>query len=282
MKKIKFWQFAVIIAVGLTVGAVATNWFISNPSEQVASNLPVSVADADFRLPEFEGDMFTPQKAVYDGDKLVLTLRSNVLYPEPLEEVTLSKGAEQGTVTFDYTTEGDFNVIVTNPPVDIDNASLDLPAVSFSQDASISIDPTAETFIGPRDLTYRFIHRDSNNYSGEMRLRIEYEPDEPGSPSITGARLRAGEDSVHAIHTSGKFDASNRFIYGRLIFPIEAHQLMERDGVKLVITQYSEIVRDSVVMPVGLVSEDTESNGAPKGPGSGSESPTGPTGNTGN
>ncbi len=282
MKKIKLWQFAVIIAVGFTVGAVGTNWFINNPSEEVASNLSVGVAEADFQLPEYEGDMFTPQRAVYEGDKLVLTLRSNVLYPEPFEEVTLSKGAEQGAVSFSSITDGEFDVIVTNPPGDIDNATLDLPAVSFDQDASISVDPTAETFIGPMDFTYRFTHRESNNDSGTMRFRIEYEPDDPASPRITGARLHAGGESVYAIRAGGEFDSSNRFIFGRLVFPIEAQELMERDGVELVITKYSEIARDSVVMPVGLVSEDTGANGAPHGPGSGSDSPTGPTGNTGN
>ncbi|MCY4654349.1 MAG: hypothetical protein OXC95_14440 [Dehalococcoidia bacterium] len=280
MKKIKFWQFAVIIVVGFTVGATGTHLFINNPSEEVGSNLSVSVAEADFRLPEFEGDMFTPQKAVYDGDKLVLTLRSNVLYPETLEEVTLTEGAEHGTVKFDYTTDGDFNVIVTNPPGDIDNASLDLPAVSFYQYASISVDPTAETFIGPRDATYRITDRDSNSDSGTQRFRIEYEPDDPASPRITGAKIQAGEVEVYAIRAGGKFDSANRFIFGRLVFPIEAEELMERDGVELVITRYSEIVRDSVAMPVGLVSEGTGSSGDPKGPGSGS--PNGPTGNTEN
>ena len=281
MKKIRFWQFAVIIAVGFTTGAVGTRWFINNPSEEVVSNLSVSVAEADFRLPEYEGDMFTPQKAVYDGDKLVLTMRSNVLYPETLEEVTLTEGAERGTAEFDYTTDGDFNVIVTNPPGDIDNATLDLPAVSIEQMASISVDPTADSLTGPRDATYRITHRGSSSDSGTLHFRIDYEPDDPSSPSISHAKIQTGEDSVHAIGTEGKFDTYNRFIFGRLVFPIEAQELMERDGVELVITQYSEIVRDSVAMPVGLVSEGMGSGGAPKGPGSGSESPTGPTGNAG-
>ena len=68
----------------------------------------------------------------------------------------------------------------------------------------------------------------------------------------------------------------------RLVFPVEAKPLMEHDDGDLVIIQYSEIVKNSVAMPVGLVSEGKESNGDPKGPGSDSDSPTGPTGNTGN
>ena len=282
MKKIKFWQFSIIIAVGFTLGAVGTHWFINNPSEEVGSNLSVGIAEADFRLPEYEGDMFTPQKAVYDGDKLVLTLRSNALHPQVLEEVTLAEGSERGAVDFDYTTAGDFNVIVTNPPGDLDNATLDLPAVSIEHLASISVDPNADTLTGPGDRTYRITHRGSSRDSGTLEFRIDYEPDDPSSPSISHAKIQAGQDSVHAIGTEGKFGASNQFIFGRLIFPIEAQELMERDGVELVITQYSEIVRDSVAMPVGLVSEGTIPNGAPKGPGSESESPIGPTGNVGN
>ena len=192
------------------------------------------------------------------------------------------RGAERGAVNFGYTTDGDFNVVVTNPPADIDNALLDLPAVSFSQQGSISVDPTAGTFTGPDDATYTITYRGSSTDSGTSRFRIDYEPDDPASPRITGARIHAGGESVYAIRAGGKFDSANRFIFGRLVFPIEAQELMERDGVELVITRYSEIVRDSVAMPVGLVSEDTESNGAPNGPGSGSDSPTGPTGNTGN
>lgn len=282
MRKFKFWQFATIIAIGFTIGAVGTQWYIKDRPEDTRSNPSVSIVEADFRLPEYEGDMFTPQKAVYDDGKLVLTLRSNVLYPEPIEDVTLAKGAERGTVIFDSIGEGEFNVIVTNPPGDLDNATLDLPAVSIEHLASISVDPTAETFAGPGGETYRVTHRGSSSDSGTQRFRIDYEPDDPSSPSISHAKIQAGEDSVHAIRAGGKFDSSNRFIFGRLVFPIEAQELMERDDVELVITQYSEIVRNSVAMPVGLVSEGTGSSGAPKGPGSGSESPTGPTGNTGN
>ena len=91
MKKFKFWQFAGIIVVGLSVGAVGTQWYMKERAEDTDSNLSVGVAEADFRLPEYEGDIFTPRKAVYDGDELVLTLRSNVLYPEPIEEVTLAR-----------------------------------------------------------------------------------------------------------------------------------------------------------------------------------------------
>ena len=143
MKKIKFWQFAIIIAVGFTLGVVGTQWYMKDRTEDSGSNLSVGVVEADFRLPEYEGDMFTPQKAVYDGDKLVLTLRSNALHPEVLEEVTLTEGSERGTVNFGYTTSGDFNVIVTNPPSDLDNATLDLPAVSVEHLASISVDPVS-------------------------------------------------------------------------------------------------------------------------------------------
>lgn len=282
MKKIRLWQFAVIIVVGLTVGAAGTHWFVNNPSEEVGSSLSVSVAEADFRLPEYEGDVFTPQKAVYDDGKLVLTLRSNALYPEVLQEVTLTKGSERGTVEFDHTADGDFNVVVMNPPANIDHASLDLPAVSFSQEGSISVDPTAGTFTGPGDATYTITRRGASTDSGKSRFRIDYEPDDPASARITGAKIQSGERSVHTIRAGGKFDSSNRFIFGRLVFPIEAQELMELDGVELVITRYSEVVRDSVAMPVGLVSEGTGSSSVPKGPGSGSESPTGPTGNTGN
>ena len=224
--------------------------------EDVVSNSSVGVAEADFRLPEYEGDMFTPQKAVYDGDRLVLALRSNVLYPEPLEEATLSKGTERGTVIFDSISPGEFDVTVTNPPANIDNATLNLPAVSIEHMASISVDPTAETFTGPGDATYRITHRTSNIVSSAQRFRIDYEPDEPASPSITGAKLQAGEAELYATGTEGKLDAWNRFIFGRLVFPIEAQELMERDDIELVITQYSEVVRDSIVMPVGLVSAD--------------------------
>ncbi len=279
MKKNKFWQFAIIIAVGFSVGAAGTYWFLNDTSEDVGSNPSVGIVEADFRLPEYEGDLFTPQKAVYDGDKLVLTLQSNALYPEVLEEVTLTKGSERETVEFDYTTDGGFNVIVTNPPGDLDNATLDLPAVSIEHPASIPVSLDSETFTGPQDATYRFTYRGPNSDSGELQFYIEYEPDVPASPSISDARIQAGEDSVYDIGSEGKFAASNRFIFGRLIFPIEARALVERDGAELVITQYSEIVRDSVVMPFGLMSEVAEPNGAP---GSGSESPTGPTGNTGN
>ena len=282
MKNIKFWQIGIIIAVGFTLGAVGTQWYLSDRSEDPGTNLAVGVVEADFGLPEYQGDLFTPQKAVYDGDRLVLTLRANALYPEVLEEGTLTKGAERGTVTFDYTTDGDLDVIVTNPPGDIDNASLDLPAVSIEHLASISVDPTADTLTGPEDATYRITYRGSSRDSGTLRFRIDYEPDDPSSPSISHAKIQAGQDSVHAMGTEGKFGASNQFIFGRLVFPIEAQELMERDGVELVITQYSEIVRDSVAMPIGLVSESTGSSGTPNGPGSGSESSTGPTGNTGN
>ena len=246
MKKIKLWQFAVIIAVGFTLGTIGTNWFINNPSEDADSNLLVSVVEAEFRLTDFEGDMFTPQKAVYDGDKLVLTLRSNALYPEVLEEVTLTKGSERGTVEFDYTTDGDFNVVVTNPPANIDNASLDLPAVSFSQQGSISVDPTAGTFTGPDDATYTITHRGASTDSGKSRFRIDYEPDDPASARITSAKIQSGERSVHTIRAGGKFDSSNRFIFGRLVFPIEAQELMGHDGVELVITRYS--VNGGVIM----------------------------------
>ena len=277
MKKIKFWQFVVIIATGFSVGVIGANWYMSKPPEDDQSSLPVGIAEADFRLPEFEGDIFTPQKAVYDGDDLVLTLNSNVLHPEPLEEVRLSNGAEHGTVNFRYTADGNFNVIVTNPPSDLDNATLDLPAISIEYLASISVDPNAETFIGPRDATYKFTYRGSNDDS----LRIEYKPDVPSSPSISHAKIQAEDVEIHTIQSGGKFDSMNRFIFGRLVFPIEAQKLMQRDDAELVITQYSEIVRDSVAMPVGIVSEDIKTNNAPRGPGFESESPIGPIGNTG-
>ena len=257
MKRLRYWQLAIVIAAGFSVGAAGVFWYITDPSEDVGPNPPPGAVEADFRLPEYEGDIFTPQRAVYEGDKLVLTLRSNVLYPEPLEEVTLSKGNKRGTVIFDSISPGEFDVIVTNPPDDLDNAVLDLPAVSFSQYASISVDPTAETFTGPGDATYRITYRSPNrgsvSDSGTLRFRIDYEPDDPPAPSISSATIQAGEDSVYAIHTGGKFDASNRFIFGRLVFPIEAQELMERGDVELVITQYSQIVRHSVVMPDGLV-----------------------------
>ena len=180
MKKLKLWQFAIIIVVGFTVGAVGTIWFMNDPSEDAGPESLVTIAEADFQLPEFSGDMFTPQKAAYDDDgNLVLTLRSNVLHPEPVEEVTLSKGSEQGTVSFRSTGEGDFDVIVTDPPGDIDNAVLDLPAVSIEHPASLSVSLDSETFTGPNGATYRFTYRNSNSESGTLRLRIDYEPDDP-------------------------------------------------------------------------------------------------------
>ena len=159
MKKIKFWQFAIIIAVGFSVGAVGAHWLMNDTPEDDGSGLPVGVAEADFRLPEYEGDLFTPQKAAYDGDKLVLTLRSNALYPEALEEVTLTEGPERGTVDFGYTTDGDFNMVVTNPPDDLDNSTLNLPAVSVEYEASIPVSLDSETFTGPGGATYRFTYR---------------------------------------------------------------------------------------------------------------------------
>ena len=282
MKKIKFWQFAIIIAIGFSVGAVGARWLMNDQSEDLGSSLPVGVAEAEFRLPEYEGDIYTPQKAVYDGDNLVLTLKSNALYPEVLEEVTLTKGSDRGTVEFDYTADGDFKVVVTNPPDNIDSATLELPAVSVEHPASIPVSLDSETFTGPRDATYRFTYRGLSRDSGGLNFRIEYEPDVPASPSISNARIQVGEDSVYDTGAGERFDSANRFEFGRLIFPIEALTLAEREGAELVITQYSEVVRDSIAIPVGLAPEKperTESNGAP---GSGSESPTGTTGNTGN
>lgn len=245
---------AISLAVVIVVCAVGCG--LGDDSGPPPDRRGKDVVEADFRLPEYEGDVFTPQKAVYDGDKLVLTLKSNALYPEHLDEVTLSKGAERGTVIFDSISPGEFDVTVTDPPANIDNATLDLPAVSIEYLASISVDPTADTFTGPRDATYRITYRTSNISSSAQRFRIDYDPDEPASPSITGAKLQAGEVELYATGTEGKLDAWNRFIFGRLVFPIEAQELMERGDVELVITQYSEIVRDSIVMPVGLVSAD--------------------------
>ncbi len=256
MKKFKFGQFAVFMAVGFTLVVVGMQWYIKGQPENAGPNLSVGVVEADFRLPEYEGDLFTPQKAVYDGDELALTLQSNVLHPEPIEEVTLAKGSKRGTVIFDSISPGEFDVVVTDPPANIDNATLDLPAVSIEHLASISVDPAADTFTGPGDETYRVTHRGSSRDSGTLLFRIDYEPDDPSSPSISHAKLQAGEVEVYALGSEGKFDASNRFIFGRLVFPIEAQKLMERDGVELVITQYSEVVRDSIVMPVGLVYAD--------------------------
>ena len=279
MNKVGLLQFTVIIVVGFTVGAVGTHLFINNPSEEVGSNLPVSVAEADFRLPEYEGDIYTPQKAVYDGDNLVLTLKSNALYPEVLEDVAMTKGSERGTVKVDYTTDGDFKVVVTNPPDNIDSATLELPAVSVEHPASIPVSLDSETFTGPRGATYRFTYQGLSSDSGGLRFRIEYEPDVPASPSISNARIQVGEDSIYDIGAGERFDASNRFEFGRLVFPVEALALVEREGAELVITQYSEIVRDSIAIPAGLVPERTESNDAA---GSESESTTESTGNTGN
>ena len=257
MSKLKFWQFAIIIAIGFTVGAVGAAWFMNPPAEDVGSNLSVSIAEADFQVPEFQGDMFTPQKAVYEGNILVLTLRSNVLHAEPVEEVTLSKGSEQGTVSFRSNADGDFDVIVSDPPADIDNAVLKLPAVSIEHHASISVSLDSETFTGPGGATYTFTDRSSNSDSGTLRLRIEYVPDDPSSPSISDAKIQAGGDSVYALRAGAKLDSSNRFKFGRLVFPIEAQALMASDDVELVITQYSEVVKDSVAMPAGLVPADS-------------------------
>ena len=256
MKKLKFWHFAIIIVVGFTVGAVGTTWFTSGPPEDAGSESLVPIAEADFQLPEFPDDMFTPQKAVYEGDKLVLTLRSNVLHAEPLEEVTFSKESEQGTVSFRSVADGEFDVIVTDPPADIDNAVLDLPAVSIEHMASISVSLDSETFTGPGDATYTFTYRSSNSDSGTLRLRIDYEPNDPSAPSISDAYIQAGGESINAIRAGGKFDSLNRFKFGRLVFPIEAQALTERDGAELMITQYSKVVKDSIVMPAGLVSAD--------------------------
>ena len=257
MKKLKLWQFAIIIAVGFTVGAAGAIWLMDDPTEDAGSNLSVAVAEADFRLPEYPGDMFTPQKATYDQDgKLVLTLRSNVLHPEPLEEVTLSKGSEQGTVSFRPNAEGDLDVIVTDPPGDIDNAVMKLPAVSIRHLASIVVSLDAETFTGPKGATYRFTDRSPNSESSTLRLHIEYEPDDPASPNITGAEIHAGEESVQMVGADAVFHASNGFKFGRLVFPIEARALMERDDAELVITSYRENVRGSIAMPAGLVVAD--------------------------
>ena len=253
MKRFKYRQLAIIIIAGFAASAVGAFWYITDPFEDVGPNPPPGVVETDFRLPEFEGDMFTPRRAVYDGDRLVLTLRSNVLYPEPLEEVTLSKGSERGTVSFHSIGDGEFDVVVTDPPTDLDGAVLELPAVSIEHESSISVSLDSETFTGPGDMTYRFTHLGSKSDSTAVRPRIDYESDDPSAPSISEARIQAGQDSVHAIRAGGKFDPANGFIFGRLVFPIEAKALMERDGAELVITQYSEIVRDSIVMPAGLV-----------------------------
>lgn len=253
MKRFKHWKLAIIIAAGFTAGAVGTFWYMTDSFEDVFPNPPPGAVETDFRLPEFEGDMFTPRRAVYDGNNLVLTLRSNVLYPEPLEEVTLSKGSERGTVSFHSISDGEFDVIVTDPPADLDGAVLELPAVSIEHESSISVSLDSETFTGPGDMTYRFTHLGSKSDSTTVQPRIDYEPDDPSAPSISIARIQNGEESVHAIRAGGKFDPANGFIFGRLVFPIEARTLMERDGAELVITQYSRIVRDSIVMPAGLV-----------------------------
>lgn len=282
MSKFRFWQFTIIMAVGFTLGAAGTQWYIKDRPEDAGSSPSIGIVEADFQLPEYDGDLFTPQKAVYDGDKLVLTLRSNVLHPEPIEDVTLTEGSERGTVMFNSVSDGEFNVIVTDPPANIDSAVLKLPAVSIEHESSISVGLDSATFTGPEAETYTFTYRGVKSDTGQERLVIDYEPDNLSAPSISIAKIQAGEDSVYAIRAGGKFDSQNRFTFGRLVFPIEAQELMEHDDGELVITQYSEIVRNSVAMPVGLVSEGTGSNGTPSEPGSGSESPTGPTGNTGN
>ena len=253
MKRFMHWKLAIVIAVGFTAGVAGAFWYTTDPSEDVGPNPLPGAMEADFRLPEFEGDMFTPLRAVYDGDNLVLTLRANVLYPEPIEEVTLSKGSERGTVSFNSIGDGEFDVVVTDPPADIDGAVLELPAVSIEHESSISVSLDSETFTGPGGMTYRITHLGSKSDSSAVRPRIDYEPDDPSAPSISSARIQTGAESVHTIRAGGKFDPANGFIFGRLVFPVEAKALMERDGAELVITQYSQIVRDSIVMPPGLV-----------------------------
>ena len=253
MKRFKHWKLAIVIAAGFAAGAAGAFWYMTYPPDDVGPDPSPGAVEADFRLPEFEGDMFTPQRAVYDGDRLVLTLKSNVLYPEPLEEVTLSKGSERGTVSFYSIGDGEFDVVVTDPPADIDGAVLELPAVSIEHESSISVSLDSETFTGPGDMTYRFTHLGSKSDSTAVRPRIDYESDDLSAPSISSARIQNGAESVYAVGAEGKFDPANGFIFGRLVFPIEAKALMERDGAELVITQYSQIVRDSIVMPAGLV-----------------------------
>ena len=217
MKNFRFWQFAIIIAVGFTLGAIGTQWYIKDRPEDAGSNPSVGIVEADFQLPEYEGDMFTPQKAVYEGDKLVLTLRSNVLHPEPMEDVTLEKGSDRGTVVFDSIGSGDFDVIVTDPPADLGNATLKLPAVSIEHESSISVDFDSDTFTGPDGEMYTFTYRGVNSNSGQERLTIDYEPDNPSAPSISIARVQAGEDSIYAIRAGGKLDSENKLIFGRLV-----------------------------------------------------------------